>query len=227
MQRRRTRVKICGVTRPQDAADACRHGADAVGIVLHPASARNVSQETARAIVAALSPFVTPVGVFVDAPVQEVLDVAASLGLRTVQLNGAEAPGDVTQLAGLAVIKAIRVTRGGLVAQLEPWRRAVRSGAVPNLVGLVMEPGGTRQPGGTGVSNDWDEVTDAQRAGAFEGLPALIAAGGLRSETVADVVRTVRPWAVDVSSGVEATLGVKAQEKIEAFVAAVRAGDGG
>ena len=221
----RTRIKICGVTSPEDAAAASRYGADAVGIILHPASPRNVPVGRAREIVAALLPFVTPVGVFVDSPVQEVLDTAAELGLRTVQLNGGESPDDVADLAGLAVIKAIRVTRGGLVAQLDQWRAAVRAGELSNLVGLVMEPGGTKQPGGTGVSNDWDEVIEAQRAGAFEGLPALIAAGGLKPESVADVVRAVRPWAADVSSGVEASLGVKSEERIEAFVRAVRGAD--
>jgi len=222
---RRTRVKICGVTRPEDATAACRHGADAIGIIFHPASPRNVPPDRARQILAALLPFVMPVGVFVDSPAQEVLDTAAELGLRTVQLNGAQTPEDVAELAGLAVIKAIRVTRGGLVAQLDQWRQAVRSGSVSNLIGLVMEPGGTKQPGGTGVANDWDEVTEAQRAGAFERLPPLIAAGGLKPENVSDVVRTVRPWAADVSSGVETSLGIKSEEKIDAFVRAVRAAD--
>src|SRR5437762_33057 len=102
----RTRVKICGVTRPQDAAAACRHGADAIGIILHPASPRNVPLDRARTILATLTPFVTPVGVFVDAPVQQILDTAAALGLGTVQLNGEHSPDDVAELAPLAVIKA-------------------------------------------------------------------------------------------------------------------------
>src|SRR5947207_5633039 len=90
----RTRVKICGVTRAVDAAAACRHGADAVGIILHPASPRHVPIDSARGILAALTPFVTPVGVFVDASPQEILDTTASLGLRVVQLNGEQSPDD-------------------------------------------------------------------------------------------------------------------------------------
>jgi phosphoribosylanthranilate isomerase len=222
---RRTRVKICGVMRPQDAAAAARVGADAIGMIFHPASPRNISVERARAIVAQLAPFVTPVGVFVDSEPQDVLDTAAAVGLRAVQLNGGETLEDVAEMQGLAVIKAIRVTRGGLPAALQPWRDAARGGDVPNLVGLVMEPGGTKQPGGTGVSNDWSEVVAAQKRGAFEGLPPLIAAGGLTPETVGDVVRAVKPWAADVSSGVEVARGEKCEEKMAAFIAAVRSAD--
>ncbi|MEO6437235.1 MAG: phosphoribosylanthranilate isomerase [Tepidisphaeraceae bacterium] len=222
----RVRVKICGVMRPEDAVAACRLGADAVGIVLHTASARNVPVDRARRTIEAMSPFVTPVGVFVDAPAQEILDIAAMLGLRTVQLNGEQTPAEVEELHGLAVIQAIRVTRGQLAAKLEPWRRAVAANTLPHLIALVMEPGGepggTKQPGGTGVANDWDEVIDAQRSKAFDGLPPLIAAGGLKPETVAEVVRRVRPYAVDVSSGVEASLGMKSEEKLRGFIDAVR-----
>src|SRR5687768_6402412 len=112
----RVRVKICGVMRPEDAAAACRHGADAVGIILHPASRRHSPIALAREIVAAVAPFVTPVGIFVNSAAQEILDMAATLGLRTVQLNGDESPVDVTELVGLNVIKSVRVTRGGLQA---------------------------------------------------------------------------------------------------------------
>jgi phosphoribosylanthranilate isomerase len=216
----RTRVKICGVTRPEDAAAACRLGADAIGIILHPASGRNVPPDRARQIIAVLTPFVTPVGVFVDAPIQQILDTAAALGLRTVQLNGEQSPEQVAELEGLAVIKAIRVTRGKLQSLLNSWRDA----HLPNLIGLVMEPGGTKHAGGTGVVNDWDEIVSAQQSGAFERLP-VIAAGGLNPENVAGVVRRVRPFAVDVSSGVESSIGVKSEQKIAAFIAAVREAD--
>ncbi len=213
----RTRVKICGVTRPEDAAAACRHGADAIGIILHRASARNVSVETAQTIVAALTPFVTPVGVFVDASPQEILDTAAILGLRTVQLNGEQTPEDIAELQGLSVIKSVRVVRGGLEDAIRPWVAA----RLTDLVGIVLEPGKTSLPGGTGVENDWDEVIDAKRAGLFEGVN-VIAAGGLTSENVADVVNRVRSYAVDVSTGVESTKGIKSEEKIRAFIAAAR-----
>ena len=216
----RTRVKICGVTRPEDADAACRHGADAIGIVLHSAQKRNVPIERAREIIGVIPPFVTPVGLFVDGSSQEILDTALSLGLHTVQLNGEQSPDDVADLQGLAVIRAIRVTRGQLAGQLKTWRAA----RPENLIGVVMEPGGTKQAGGTGVANDWEEILAAQQAGAFEGLP-LIAAGGLTPETVADVIRTLHPFAVDVSSGVESAMGIKSEEKIRDFIAAVRSVD--
>ena len=216
---RRTRVKICGVMRPEDAAAACAHGADAIGMIFHPASPRNISIERARLVTERVAPFVTPVGVFVDATPAQVQDVAAALGLRVVQLNGKETPADVELLAPLRVIKAIRVVRGQLAAALTPWA------GVKNLIGVLMEPGGTNAPGGTGVANDWAAVTDAQRAGAFANLPPVIAAGGLKPENVAEVVRNVRPFAVDVSSGVEIERGVKSAEKIATFVQNVRAAD--
>ena len=202
--------------RPEDAAVACAHGADAIGMIFHPPSPRNISIERAMLIVEQVAPFVTPVGVFVDSPAAQVKEVAAALGLGVVQLSGKETPDDVAALRPLRVIKAIRVVRGQLKAALQLWHGA------SNVIGLLMEPGTTNEPGGTGVANDWDEVIDAQRAGAFDNLPPLIAAGGLRPENVADVVRRLRPFAVDVSSGVESQRGVKSEEKIATFIRNVR-----
>ena len=218
---RRTRVKICGVMRPEDAAAACALGADAIGMIFHPPSPRNISVERAKLVMEQVTPFVTPVGVFVDTTPAQVSAAAAELGLRVVQLNGKETPDDVTAIgrSGVRVIKAIRVVRGQLQAALAPWR------GVRNLVGIVMEPGGTKEPGGTGVSNDWEEVVAAQRAGAFADLPPLIAAGGLHPENVAGVVRGLRPFAVDVSTGVESERGVKAEALIGRFIANVRRAD--
>ena len=216
---RRTRVKICGVMRPEDAAAACALGADAVGMIFHPPSPRNISIERAKLITEEVAPFVTPVGVFVDASASQIKETANALGLSVVQLNGNETPADVAALGPLRVIKAIRVIRGGLAAALQPWR------GVPNLIGLLMEPGTANEPGGTGVANDWDEVIAAQQAGAFDGLSPPIAAGGLKPDNVGDVVRRLRPVAVDVSSGVESERGVKSQEKIAAFVQNVRDAD--
>src|SRR5687768_4108241 len=118
---RRTRIKICGVMRPEDAAAACLLGADALGMIFHPASPRNISIERARLVMEQVAPFVTPVGVFVHAPPAQVREVAATLGLRVVQLNGKEMPNEVALLAPLRVIKAIRVVRGQLQAALRPW----------------------------------------------------------------------------------------------------------
>ena len=206
--------------RPEDAAAACELGADAIGMIFHPPSPRNISIDRARLVMEQVAPFVTPVGVFVDSSVAQVREIAAAVGLSVVQFNGKESPDDVAAMHPLRVIKAVRVVRGELQAALQPWR------GVKNLIGVLMEPGGTKEPGGTGVGNDWAEVIDARKAGAFENLPPLIAAGGLKPENVAEVVRSVRPFGVDVSTGVEHERGVKSREMVESFIANVRAADG-
>ena len=221
----RTRIKICGVCRPEDALLAAEAGADAIGIVFHESSARYVVPDRAREILAALPPFVTPVGLFVDAGVDTVVDTARRLGLRHVQFNGHETLEQIRAVAPLTVIKAIRVERGRFTGLLAELRDAIERLHVTNLAGFVLETAGTDKPGGTGVANDWEAVIEARRAGAFKGLPPIIAAGGLKPETVGGVVRTVRPFAVDVSSGVEESLKVKSEAKIRAFVAAVREAD--
>ena len=221
----RTRIKICGITRPQDALAAAEHGADAIGLVFHGPAPRNLSAKQAREILAVLPPFVTPVGLFVDQPPQVVLDTAAELNLRTVQLHGDEQPDEIAELSGLTVIKAVRIERDRIRGTLDRWRAALALDELRNLRGIVLETGGTKEAGGTGVANDWALVRELKDAGAFDELPSIIAAGGLRPETVAAVVRDLRPWAVDVSSGVEAVPGQKSPEKLEAFVRSVREAD--
>jgi phosphoribosylanthranilate isomerase len=222
----RTRIKICGIRRPQDALVAARAGADAIGLVFHPPAPRRVSAEQAAAILEVLPAFVTPVGLFVDAELAFVRETVTRHHLRHVQFNGSESPEYIAGLKELAVIKAVRVdSRFG--ETLDAWRRAVATGRLTNLKGLVLETGATREPGGTGVPNDWKAVREQQARGGFDGLPPIIAAGGLRPDTVGAVVRSVRPWAVDVSSGVEQSLGEKSAEKIGEFVRAVREADAG
>ena len=221
----RTRVKICGVRRPEDALAAARAGADAIGMVFHPAAPRHVTAEQARAILAVLPAFVTPVGVFFDVDVEAVRGITGVLHLRHVQFNGSETPEYVAQLPQLAVIKAVRVNRGAFGETLELWRRAVAVGGLSHLKGLVLETPGTAEAGGTGVPNDWVTVREHQTRGGFKGLPPIIAAGGLTPETVGEVVRSVRPWAVDVSSGVEESRGIKSARRIDAFVKAVSDAD--
>ena len=221
----RTRIKICGVRRPEDALAAARAGADAIGLVFHPAAPRHVTVEQAREILAALPAFVTPVGLFVDAELETLRRTVADLHLRHVQLHGHETPEYVAALRQLAVIKAVRVDPAAFGETLAGWRHAVQTLRLTNLKGLVLETAGTAQPGGTGVPNDWRTVREHQAGGGFAGLPPIIAAGGLTPETAGAVVRDVRPWAVDVSSGVEESLGEKSPERIAAFVATVRDAD--
>jgi len=223
----RTRIKFCGMMRPRDAAEAARAGVDAIGLVFYPAAARRVSVDQAKQIIAALPPFVTPVGLFVDAPPDEIRDVSKHLNLRHVQLHGDESPAVVEALPNVTVIKAIRVSRDGLDQTLSTWRAAIHELKLNHLAALLMETARTAAPGGTGVENDWAAIAAAQQRGAFDGLPPLIAAGGLTPENVGDVVRRLRPWAVDVSSGVESSRGVKSLEKMTSFMAAVREADRG
>jgi phosphoribosylanthranilate isomerase len=221
----RTRIKICGIRRPEDALAAARAGADAIGLIFHPPAPRHISVETARQILAVLPAFVTPVAVFADADWDSLRRTVRELHLRHVQLNGNEPPEYVAQLREQAVIKAVRVERARFEQTLTGWRRAIADQFLVNLKGIVLETSGTAHAGGTGVPNDWQTVREHQSRGHFSGLPPLIAAGGLTPETVGQVVRDVRPWAVDVSSGVEESLGKKSPERIAAFVAAVRDAD--
>lgn len=206
------------MTRAQDAADACAAGADAVGIVFFPRSPRCVTIEAARDILAATAPLVTAIGLFVNAPVGEIRDVAQLLGLTHVQLHGDESPAEVAALAPLRVLKAIRFSP----ARIATWRNSLPA----NLIGLLLETptaGEDGVPGGTGIENDWSAIAASDLAG----LPPLFLAGGLSAGNVASVVRRLRPYAVDVSSGIEVTKGIKSRQKMLDFAAAVRTADEG
>lgn len=218
----RTRVKICGITRVEDALAAAGHGADAIGLVFHAAAARCVPMDRARAILAALPPFVTPVGLFVDRSPSEVRGIAGALGLRHIQLHGGENVDCVRELKEFIVLKAIRADRAKIAVELSSWRKAVGQG-LSNLRGLVLETPSAAGPGGTGEGNDWALIRELQQQGAFAGLPPIIAAGGLNAANVAQVIRDIRPWAVDVSSGVEEVKGIKSEAMIRDFIAAASA----
>lgn len=219
----RTRVKICGVGHVEDALVAARAGADAIGMIFHGPAKRNISLERAGEIVRALPPFVTPVGLFVDERVERIREVSRSLGLRHIQLHGHEAPEMVAELREFTVLKAIRVQAETFGSELETWRGQIRKLKLSHLQGLVLETAGTA--GGSGVANDWETINRHRQRGDFIGLPHLIAAGGLSVESVARVVRELRPWAVDVSSGVEETPGRKSPQRVEAFIQAVRSAE--
>jgi phosphoribosylanthranilate isomerase len=202
----RVRVKICGMTRAEDALHAARAGADAVGLVFHGASPRCVTAAQAAAIAAALPAFVSRVGLFVDADpgaVRAVLDEAA---LDLLQFHGEEEP-DYCRSFGRPYIKTLRMADG---ADVEAFARRYRDARALLLDAFV--PG---IPGGTGRVFDWGRVPREP------GLPVILA-GGLTPENVGEAVRTVRPWAVDVSGGVEASPGRKDGRRVEAFLRAVR-----
>jgi phosphoribosylanthranilate isomerase len=217
----RTRIKIDGICRPEDAAAAARAGADAVGIVLDPTAKRYVAPEDAGKILAAVPPFVTTVGIFVDAPADEIKSILRGLPFSAVQLHGNESPQTVADLKPVPVIKALHLAAGD-TATLALWRAAIRDLQLTNLIGLLLEtarPTGPR--GGTGVVNDFTGLAEIKKTGGFSGLPPIILAGGLTPQNVAEAVRLLRPFAVDVSSGLESGHREKSAEKITAFIQAV------
>jgi phosphoribosylanthranilate isomerase len=205
----RTRVKICGITRVVDAEVAAASGADAIGLVFYAKSPRAVDIPTAQALVAVVPPFVTTVGLFVDPAEGRVAEVLSAVPLDILQFHGDEMP-DVCAAFGRPWLKALRVRPG-----LDLTREAQRYGGASGLLLDAYRPG---VPGGTGETFDWALIPPVLR-------PRIVLAGGLTPENVADAIAQVRPYAVDVSGGVEATKGIKDHAKIEAFMNGVRDGD--
>lgn len=204
----RTRVKICGITNVADALAAVEAGADAIGLVFAD-SPRRVEPAAAREIVESLPLFVTAVGVFVNAPLSELIDIASASGVHVVQLHGEETP---QYIAGVPkrVLKRVRLTADDDV--IEMLERVERLG-VPDV---LFDPGA-----GSGMRLNLDLVPFGPGD-----VPRVYLAGGLTPSNVADFVRR-RPFAVDVSSGVEDSPGKKNAEKMRAFVDAVRRADVG
>ncbi len=197
------RVKICGITRLEDLHVACAAGADAVGFVFYEKSPRHVSVETAAALVRALPPFVQSVGLFVDAEPATIETVLKSVPLDLLQFHGDETPAACAR-HGRPWIKAVRVN-----PQTDLLKCAADFEAARGLLLDAFVPG---LPGGTGERFDWTLIPQA--------LPKpVILSGGLTADNVAEAVRRVRPWAVDVSSGVEASKGIKDALKVARFIA--------
>jgi phosphoribosylanthranilate isomerase len=214
----RIRVKICGITRPEWAVAAAEAGADAIGLVFAE-SPRRVSVADAARIVAALPPWVAPVGVFVDESAERIRAIAAEVGLGAIQLHGDEPPELPAVLAPLKVIKAFRIGSPADLDAADAWQVAAeKAGRRPDawLIDAAV-PGGPK--GGTGQRGDWTLAAQLARTSR---RPPQILAGGLTPENVAEAIKTVRPWGVDASGGLEDSPGVKSPEKIRAFVEAVR-----
>lgn len=207
----RTRVKICGITRTADAIAAASAGADAIGLVFYPPSPRFLSIERAREIRDALPPFVQTVALFVNSDAAQVAQVIGRLHPALLQFHGGESPDFCAQF-GLPYVKAYRVrsgvTSGGSALEyLRPF-----SGAAAWLFDSHVP-----EYGGVGESFDWSLVPATDK-------PAILS-GGLSRDNVAAAIRRVRPWGVDVSSGVESAKGIKDAAKIAAFIAEVRNAD--
>ena len=199
------RVKICGVTRVKDALVAARGGADAIGLVF-AMSPRQISPEAAREIISETPPFLTPVGLFVNESSERIKELAASCGFRTVQLHGDEPPEYLAELHGLKIIKAFRIhTRDDLQA-LGSYKADA----------YLLDAFAPERRGGTGKTFDWKIGLEAKKFGP------IILAGGLTPENVAQAVKLVEPYGVDVSSGVEAAPGEKDATLVEEFIRAAK-----
>lgn len=204
----RTRIKICGITRPGDAVAAAQAGADAIGLVFYPPSPRFLNVERAREIRDALPPFVQAVALFVNPDAAQVAQVIGRVHPALLQFHGEETPEFCAQF-GLPFIKACRVAQGiDLLKYLRPF-----SAASGWLLDAHVE-----EYGGIGASFDWSLVPARLER-------PLVLSGGLTRENVGQAVRRVRPWAVDVSSGVESSKGIKDAAKIAAFIAEVSNAD--
>ena len=205
----RTRVKICGITRVEDGLAAARAGADAIGLVFYPNSPRYVEPEKAAVIASALPPFVSKVALFVNAPADEISEVLQQVPIDLIQFHGNECPGYCDE-HGKPWLKAIRMKEGtDLLAERERYHKAA---------GLLVDSYVPGIPGGTGESFNWSVIPERI-------VGEIILAGGLNPRNVERAVKSVRPWGVDVSGGVEAEKGIKDAAAIKQFVRGVELAD--
>ena len=201
------RVKICGITRLQDMYAACNAGADALGFVFYEKSPRHVTAATVAALVRELPPFVQSVGLFVNAEPEFIESVLQSVPLDVLQFHGDETPAECERF-GRPYLKAVRVNQDtDLLKYAADFK---------NARGLLLDACVPGVPGGTGERFDWSLIP--------ANLPVpMVLSGGLTSENIAEAIQQVRPWAVDVSSGVEASKGIKDANKIAQFIARAKA----
>ena len=214
----RTRIKICGLTREQDVDIAVRAGADAVGFVLYPKSPRFVSPERAGELARRLPPFVTPVLLLVNDSPEFIAQSVAAVPHALLQFHGDETPADCVA-AGRPFLRAARIPTGPAGAGFDLIKYASDFSAAQ----AILLDAHVEGYGGAGQSFDWTAFPWSHPL--LNASSRLVLSGGLTPANVTDGIRLVRPWAVDVSSGVEAAKGIKDPDKMLAFVAAVRAAD--
>jgi phosphoribosylanthranilate isomerase len=212
---RHLRIKICGVTTPEDVLACVDAGADAVGVNLYDRSPRYVDLERARALVRSIPPLMAGVGVFVQAPIVVAMTTALNLGLRVIQWHGEKREVFDTSGVPVSLIAAFRVRDEQSLSDIMAYVDAsAAEGSKPAAV--LVDAYVKGQEGGTGQQAPWELL-----AGFDPGVP-LILAGGLTPENVGTAIRTVRPWGVDVASGVELLPGVKDHTKLRRFIANAR-----
>ncbi|MGG7605775.1 phosphoribosylanthranilate isomerase [Massilia sp. BKSP1R2A-1] len=215
----RTRIKICGITRQEDLRAAVEAGADALGFVFYPNSPRYVTPEQVAELCAVLPPYVSAVALFVNATVEEVRAVADKAPLALIQFHGDETAGQCAELAAAVsrpFVRAFRVRPDTSPDELLEYERTYRA-ASPWFSGLLLDTW-VDAYGGAGKVFDWSLVPK-------ELAPRVVLSGGLNVQNATDAVVRVRPFAVDVSSGVEAQKGIKDARRIADFIAAVRGAD--
>ncbi len=204
-----TRIKICGITKPEDALSAISSGADAIGLVFYPASPRAVTVEQAASIIAVVPPFVSVVALFVDETAYRVNQVLSSLSIDVLQFHGDESAKYCEQF-NRPYIKAVRVQAGLDLSDACRAHTAAR--------GVLLDAWQAGVPGGTGKTFDW-------RLAALELPLPVVLAGGLNPDNVSEAMATLQPAAVDVSGGVELSPGAKDCVKIKQFISAVKTAD--
>ena len=203
------KVKICGITSVADGLAAAEAGADMIGLMLYEKSPRHVSLQTAAEIARALPPFVLRVGVFVNPTEELVLRAIADCGVTLLQFHGDEPPEFCTQF-GMMSMKAFRIRDAGSLAALPDY----------STEAYLLDAYSADALGGTGAKFNWELAIEAKKLGR-----PIVLAGGLTPENVAEAVRQVQPFGVDVSSGVESSPGKKDPAKVRAFIASVRTTD--
>lgn len=205
----RTRIKICGITRPEDAKAVVDHDADALGFIFWPNSPRYIEPAKARSIVRDAGPFVSTVGVFVNPSREEVERAMHDSGISMLQFHGEETA-DFCALFGRPYIKAFKVGQASnLIKSVQPYETAS---------GWMFDAFDERRVGGTGETFDWNLIPGSLAR-------PLVLSGGLNAGNIVEAIRRVKPFAVDVSSGVEAGKGIKDAAKIAAFIQGVRNAD--
>jgi phosphoribosylanthranilate isomerase len=215
----RTRIKICGITRDEDLRSAVEQGADALGFVFYPKSPRYVTPQQAARLASSMPPYVSSVALFVNPTLEQVQEVVRVAPVSLIQFHGDETPGQCAQIAGAVArpfVRAFRVKPDTGASDLLECELAYRA-ASPWFSGLLLDTY-VDAYGGAGKVFDWSLIPK-------ELAPRVVLSGGLSVQNATEAVARVRPYAVDISSGVEQSKGIKDARKIAAFIAAVRAAD--
>ncbi|MGB3364734.1 MAG: phosphoribosylanthranilate isomerase [Thermodesulfobacteriota bacterium] len=202
-----TKIKICGITNMEDAQAAADYGADALGFIFYKESKRYVDPQVAKSIISSLPPFITTVGVFVNQGMDEISQIKEATGIQVAQLHGDETPEFVSSLP-IDVIKVIRVKDKSDLDKVAQY----------SAQAILFDTYSDKEYGGTGESFDWEILNN------LSSEKKVILSGGLNPENVLEAVQIVRPYAVDVSSGVEDTPGKKDHTKIKKFIEAIKNG---